>query len=398
MERTYRRQAFATPHFAALVSLSFLATDSVGQTPVRMAYNPVTRRTEPEARPRVTPPIATRAAAEVAREPHPVEPVSYGIDHADCDPACGFPADSCASPVGCDPCGGRASYTAGVELTFLKPRFESNVAFTTLQSDGALFESTSDSEFQYDTELAPRVFIERTGSDGGTLRATWWQFDQDASALAASPPANGFGSITHPQFGDIDISTVTPSDDFIAGSDLRAMAIDLEGITSADLCGWEVGVGGGVRCAEVEQGYLAELRSGANTLRGRIDYEQSISGFGPTISLSAYRPVATDAGFFCKGRASVLFGDGESRLSAVEDADLTTPFTTTRTTNRDDLLSIGEVQLGFRWQSAGRRSRVFRPFLSAALEGQVWNGAGSATSEDGSLGFVGVNAAVGTTW
>ena len=91
----------------------------------------------------------------------------------------------------------------------------------------------------------------------------------------------------------------------------------------------------------------------------------------------------------------MLFGDGESTLNAVEDADLATPFNTARTTGRDDLLSVGEIQLGFRWQTLGHRGRTYRPFLSAALEGQIWNGAGNSTTEDGTLGFFGFNTGAG---
>ena len=90
--------------------------------------------------------------------------------------------------------------------------------------------------------------------------------------------------------------------------------------------------------------------------------------------------------------------DDVSELAAVDDADLTTPFNTSRTTNRDDLLSIGEIQLGFRWQSLARRGQPYRPFLTAAVEGQTWNGAGSATSEDGSLGFFGFSTGAGLMW
>jgi hypothetical protein len=36
-------------------------------------------------------------------------------------------------------------------------------------------------------------------------------------------------------------------------------------------------------------------------------------------------------------------------------------------------------------------------FLRTALEGQVWQGAGSATNEDGDLGFFGLNVALGMT-
>jgi len=101
---------------------------------------------------------------------------------------------------------------------------------------------------------------------------------------------------------------------------------------------------------------------------------------------------------FCKARGSVLFGDGESHLNAGEDLDLTNSFTTTRVTSRDDLLSIAEIQVGVRWQARSYRGRILTPFLTTAFEGQIWNGAGNASSEEGNLGFFGFNSGFGVNW
>jgi len=67
-------------------------------------------------------------------------------------------------------------------------------------------------------------------------------------------------------------------------------------------------------------------------------------------------------------------------------------------TGRADLLSIGEAQIGFRWQGRKQRHQPQRPFLTIAMEGQIWHGAGNATSEDGALGFFGLSVGAGVDW
>ena len=312
------------------------------------------------------------------------------------DTCCGDCCDvNCGNRVNCR-CGKPVIY-AGVEAVMVKPRFESNVAFTVRDGDGTFF-NFSETEFDYDTELTPRVYVGWRHQDGVGLRATWWQFDHGAATATASPPDSTSGLISNPVFGDVDISINDPDDVYSATTALNTYAIDLEATKQASFSSWDLGIGCGVRYASTKQNYFAQTRNDSNTLLGQIDYRHALEGIGPTISLEAYRSIATQFDIFGKARGSVLFGDGESRLNAGEDLDLANPFTTVRTTHRDDLLSIAEIQLGFRWQASPSRGKSFRPFIAIALEGQVWNGAGNATSEEGTLGFFGMNSAVGTEW
>jgi hypothetical protein len=91
-----------------------------------------------------------------------------------------------------------------------------------------------------------------------------------------------------------------------------------------------------------------------------------------------------------------LFGDSTSRLNAIEDQDLDAQLTTVRTTSRDDLLPVGDVQVGLQWTPASYG--VWNPYLHVAMEGQFWGGAGNASSETGNLGFYGFNFALGMDW
>jgi hypothetical protein len=449
---------------AALVSLA--AVDAVAERPIRMVYNPMTGRSEPDprySRPPRTPSTQTQSQAATARAkprqvaqapakkggsildaadsptntrgPRPIVTVNQPIKTPQPDvtsagycEACGPPSpppfmhdqpayddgyyggncDTCCDPTCCEPVccdtvcepsgSGSWSCFGGFEAVFVQPRFSDNLAFTVMESDDNSFESFEDVEFDYDLEFTPRLWLGVESCDGLGVRATWWQFDHAAAQASANPPANGFGSITPPTFRNVNLSTSIPSDTYSASTDLNVYTLDLEITKHASFCNWEFGFGGGLRYARAEQGYFSELRDDTQTLLGRIDYRQSIEGVGPTISLSAFRPLTCTLGTFCAARGSVLFGDGKSSLSAGDDLDLSTPFLTTSSTSRQDVLTIGEVQLGVRWSAKKRSGRSFQPFASLALEGQVWNNAGNASSEEGTLGFFGFNAGTGLNW
>lgn len=424
--------AVAVKWLAALVVLVITDSTALHAQPAgKMVYNPMTGRSQPEVRPGRRPAdtrpaprkpsasaaAATRQAKQTAERKPTSDKVDSAVQQASYEsevyydssvPECGCedPCTGCGDISCGDPCCGDVvtcspltpCIYAGFQAVFVKPRFEDNVAFTVRESDGASFDTLTDTEFDYDMEFSPRVFLGWQRANGIGMRVSWWQFDHSPGAESANPPANGFGEITHPPFGDVDISSNIPTDTFSAASDLNAYALDLEATKQVNFPSWQLGIGGGVRYALAEQSYNAQLRNTGGVLRGDIDYSHSIEGIGPTISLNAYRPWTPQFGGFCNARGSVLFGDGESQLEAGEDLDLANSFTTTRATRRDDLLSIAELQVGVLWQGALTRGRLLTPFASAAMEGQVWEGAGNATSEEGSLGFFGFSCGAGVNW
>lgn len=290
--------------------------------------------------------------------------------------------------------GGAAGYnwSVGFEWSFVKPRYSENVAFTSLVSDGNSTDAFTDTEFNYDLEFTPRVWLEIPASSSWSWRVSYWQFDEAPAATSASP-VDAFDEITHPGFADVDISATIPTETFSATSSLNAYTIDLEALKQARLSGWQLGVGGGLRYASVDQTYLAQLNDGAGDI-GQIDYSQNLEGFGPTIFLSAKRPLFERIQIVCAARGSLLFGDGQSNLFSSED---TTPSTTSRVTNREDLLPISEARLGLEWTSPKRPGSI-QWMLSTAVEGQVWSNAGNASSETADLGFFGFNFGSGMMW
>lgn len=273
----------------------------------------------------------------------------------------------------------------------MKPRFSENVAYTTMVGDGNNNDAFVDTEFDYDLELTPRVWVEAGLSNNWSWRVSWWQFDHAPGGLATSPVAN-FGEITHPDFGDVDISTTIDTDTFFATSRLNAYTIDFEGLKTGQVGCWKLGVGGGVRYASVEQGYYAQLRDDQDSVIGEIDFDHKLEGAGPTMLVSVRRPFWNGVRLAAAARGSLLFGDGTSRLFSSED---TTPSTTVRVRGRDDLLPIGEARVGLEWTSPKKRGSG-QWLISTATEGQVWGNAGNAASETADLGFFGFS--VGAGW
>lgn len=410
----------------------------------RQVYNPTTQQMEPEVRTRrlatwtpedrkpkqrtQTQAEPKKKAAQMAEQPAEEEfyeedfdaitQASYetssesapyyeaGSQFQSCDRGgCIGCGDACCNDPCCGDicCGNNMSFSpgqhvyVGFEMAIVKPRFENNEAFTTMTSDGTTFETFSQTDFDYDMEVTPRVFLGWERNDGIGFRATWWKFDYAAAGTRANPPANGFGEIISP-FPELDIATNIPTDTYRAQSDLDAYAIDLEATRQATLGCWQFGLGGGIRYAYTEQTYRAEIRETGNVLRDAINFRHSLEGIGPTISFEAYRPWTPQIGSFVKARGSLLFGDGSSNLTAGEDLDVANSFITRNITKRDDVFSIGEIQLGVRWHARHFRGRVLTPFVTTAMEGQLWQGAGNATSEEGNLGFFGMNVGTGFIW
>lgn len=333
-----------------------------------------------------------------------------------CDPGCGCDIDccdtGCCETVGCgDVCGAAAGGCyAGIELTYLKPYHEHNTAYNEQDSLGTDSEFFSEN-YQYDNELSPRVFVGWENCCGTGLAVTWWHFDHDASPLDVTPITSSV--VATPIFGESNaISSTTanagrglaidgdPTQTMAMRTGLEAYTIDLEGTKTNSFCCWDLGVSCGLRYARIEQSTFANVNDVPDGQIGQLSYNQSFEGFGPTLSLYAFRPLSCTCGVFGKARGSVLCGDGRSNLTTAITTPGTAPTTAvfTADTGRDDVMPILEMQIGWRWQGAASPGKSCVPFLTTAFEGQFWHGAGNANSEEGSLGFFGLTSAAGVKW
>lgn len=279
---------------------------------------------------------------------------------------------------------GALAFALGVEGVYIRPQFERNPAFTTVTSStsSATF---ADSEFEYDYEITPRIWGAIQSGNGLGLRGSYWQFEHDAPTLTGTVPAGG--SIILPQFGDFDVPFTNPGDVVSAATWLDTQAFDVDITMSGCIGGWDLLAGLGARYAEIEQGYQGEQRLANGAIEGTLNYSHKNKGIGPTLTLAIRRPIKEQLALFCAGRYSLLYGDATSSLTAVDSPYGGNPFTFYRNTDRNDLLPIGEIKIGLDWMSA--ESSMGRFFLRGAFEGQLWSGAGNASSESGDLGFFG---------
>jgi hypothetical protein len=118
-----------------------------------------------------------------------------------------------------------------------------------------------------------------------------------------------------------------------------------------------------------------------------------LEGIGPTFAIETRRPLGTNVSVFANARGSLLFGQNKATFAGGEDLDLTTPFRTAYATSQDDVLPIGEIQLGGEWTSIARAWG--QVFVWGAFERQLWSGAGNASTLEGNLGLVGFSFGIG---
>lgn len=299
-------------------------------------------------------------------------------------------SDSTCDTGACRP---TSHWLAGADLVLLRPHFNHNPAFTVMQSDGASFESFTDTNFEYDLGLSPRVWLEYQAASEIGVRTQFWYFDQSANAASASPPANGLGQITHPEFGAVDISTSIPTDRFAADSGLKAYYVDVEMTKRGSFGCWDLIGSAGLRYGSVEQRYAARLLNGAGTLAGSLDFDHRLEGIGPTFAVETRRPLGANLTLFANARGSLLFGQNKATFAGGEDLDLLTPFRTSYASSQEDILPIGEIQLGAEWRSPKSAAGQF--FVRSAFETQFWSGAGNASSLEGNLGLIGCSFGIG---
>ncbi|MFO0818384.1 MAG: Lpg1974 family pore-forming outer membrane protein [Pirellulales bacterium] len=288
-------------------------------------------------------------------------------------------------------------FTGGFDIVFAKPVWERNPVATVTESDGATFESIQTQEFDYDFQVAPRVWLTYQANNEIGARVSYWQFDQDPTAYTVNPPANGFGRVAHPAFGGVDIGSTIPAETFSASSYLALHSVDLDITKSVRFGEWDLVTFAGVRFAQLDQGYSATLSNAAKVIAGRIDYSHQFKGFGPTIGLETRRPHSAGVSLFASARGTLLIGGADARLDAGEDLDLANPFLTTSVDTRTEVIPVGDLRLGLDWTPMSTVG-AFQPFARLAFEGQIWGGAGNSTSEDGNLGFVGLSVGGGVAY
>jgi hypothetical protein len=319
----------------------------------------------------------------------PSNPVPQGLPAGDCATCGSAPCDTCDMPRIQPRWRG---WDAGFAFTFLEPRSNGNLAISTTEN-AAQSSAIRKTSFEYDMELSPRVWLEWGSAESLGWRVQWWQLDQDANQIIAAAPENGLGVVAPVELPGIDISISAPGETLQADNHIRLYTIDLEGTRRVDFDCWSFVAAGGLRFAKIDQQYRAVSANVNGVTSGSIEQNRSLDGIGPTLFIEARRPATCRLSVFSNFRASLLFGDGDTTLSAGEDLDLASAFTTTSTSQSNSVLPILESQLGLEWCTPVTRCHDF--LVNAALEGQWWSGVGTAADSKADLGLVGFAIGLG---
>lgn len=289
-----------------------------------------------------------------------------------------------------------AAWYSGFDIVIAKPLYSSNVGLRESEQVNSQQFSIDNAEFDYDYQTSPRVWIGYQGSSAIGVRATWWQFANQANEISTAPSANGFGRVEHPSFGDVDISAITPTERMMANASLDVYAIDLELTRNAEIGAGTFLLSGGLRFASLDQSYNAVLLNSNSIAAGSIDYRQHVRGIGPTFSASTARNLTERWQWYALGRGSLLVGEGNERLEAGEDLDFVNPQRTTEVGRRDQLLPILDLQLGS--TLALNRWGRFQPAIRGGWELSWWGDVGNNSGGASDLGFVGFALGLEGVW
>jgi hypothetical protein len=278
---------------------------------------------------------------------------------------------------------GEWSISGGVY--FLEPVFASNPAFIVHSGGGNVSRQV---DFNHRLDAAPNVWLGYVSERGWGVRFRWFEFDHGSSAGYAAAPGETVTGMSSLGLGNVPVSgTITASSRFAVNMG------DLQATCNIDDAKWSYLLGIGIRYAHMSQDYAAALTNPAT----RIDLSSShnLNGAGPSFALETKRRIG-ESGFAIYGQinGAIVFGQGNDTYTAVNNG---IPQQFTR--GHNDVLPIGELELGGEYQRSMGRAKLF---VQAGFVGQVWWGGGNASNLDSSsnsnFGLIGLALRAGVRY
>jgi len=274
-------------------------------------------------------------------------------------------SEPCATSC-CNTC----CWEAGAAMVFLRPNFNNNVAY--------LFTSPANvvtaQPFNYDFQIAPRVWLGWTGSTGLGARTSYFGFFHSASRTEVAPATGGSSITLDPQSQFSVVLPFVGGDTVAASHSFNLNVVDLEATQRAYFGDWQLLGSFGVRYASFEENYQLSVNGGAG---GIVAANSKFNGIGPTVAFEMYRSIGPTWTLFSVARGSVLLGDSDWR-----GGDPTLAANRLVVYGADGGLTIGEVQAGLRYNRGGW-------FFQSAFEGQSWLGTQSITRVEENLVLAG---------
>jgi hypothetical protein len=275
---------------------------------------------------------------------------------------------------GCDDCCPTRypGFYAGGEITALRPFVGGTCLDTPCFLESAL--SVQDKVLpDFDTYVAPRLWLGYTSCSGVGCRVRWWRMDLNAS------DSIDFTDATQNRFvGDTSAS-------------LDVQVLDFEVTDTFTVAGkWDVLASGGVRYVDFDWSKTTEgvLSIGSTDFQDFSHDGIGFEGVGPTAAIEARRPWFHRLGLFANVRGSLMFG----KMNVLTISETIPPFRADIFEQGDlggMVRSIWEAQLGVDcthelWRGTYLTTRV-------AGEAQYWS---SMLANNNDIGFVGMTASV----
>jgi len=284
----------------------------------------------------------------------------------------------------------RGGWDAGCTLVFAKPHYKESFEAT------AIALPSMDSQllgFEFDYDLAPRIWLGVSRDDGLGVRATYWQYDHSAQDRSfAFNGATMYSAQAMTVIFPAYITTATPGDVLSLASGLEVQTLDLEGTQTVCVGRLQALVSAGVRYASLTQESSAWITNSGFTTQ-ELRWSRRFSGLGPTVRMELRRPLG-DFGleFFGAGGGALLFGKKDLYRTVAPDVVSPDPDTVTLD-DEDEVVGCGGMELGLQWTRPLARGGNL--FVRGAWEGQLWTDAGAPTLTF--LGFEGFSMAFGIT-
>jgi hypothetical protein len=318
---------------------------------------------------------------------------------------------------------------AGFELLVIRPYFDSNPALNVsiTKTNPPTFTSTAvtaeQTNFDYPYTANPRVWLGYVTDSGAGFRVSWWQFEQSSNAailaLNQGLPVGTSAAVTTSTLGGLTSTLFIPETPAGAtapvgvpaavavASDIRLQVWDFEATGTYRSGCLSVEGSAGVRYAHLFQNF-AEFASQANLIgTGSLETNVLLSGHnfngaGPTLAAELRRSLGDSGlGLYASSRGAVLFGNKHATAILATETTPVAPAVATTFSSQfhSDSLStigVGEAEIGVEFsRKMGEGASLF---VRAGIDGQIWIGAGNATSETGNLGFFGYTFTVGVNY
>lgn len=352
---------------------------------------------------------AAATAPQAIAQPNRVDPMAAPspLDLLAPPPAAAFTSNALSEPVLTN----SPRFDGGASLLFIRPRFESNPAYTvsTVLSQGPgnpTRNSRQVSEFDYDFGTAFRTWLSYETAGGYGVRARWFRLDQAAKTMTVSndPLPLGGPVLARTVAGTSPLLAIGPQTSLPAvfslqvqgqpgapaqltfDSSLRMNAWDVEGTLGGLTLGRaSLLFAGGVRFADIVQRYTATLTG----LPGQyLVSEQSYYGVGPTLAAEGRTPFERlGISAYGSGRVSLTYGDHRQHTYGT-NLGLTPPFDLAShddTSFRRRFLPTFDFELGVEKRvPLGRASLL----VQAGVVGSLWP-AGGGAQPNGNMGLFG---------